>query len=199
MIIFIKNKTGGAGQFAVVIGNIEPLDFSSDSSKDFEFQNLVKGGNIPSEYIGACEKGFFDIMEKGPLAAFPMVGIKVNLIDGKYHDVDSSDMAFRICSRSAMKQAIAKADAVLLEPIMNIEVETPTEYQGSVIGDLSSRRGVIKSSETRDDLTIIKVSAPLSQMFGYATSLRSATAGKAGYSMEFEKYSTVPKVYKKKS
>ena len=187
-----KKQTGGAGQFAVVIGNIEPLDFSSDSSKDFEFQNLVKGGNIPSEYIGACEKGFFDIMEKGPLAAFPMVGIKVNLQDGKYHDVDSSDMAFRICSRSAMKQAIARADAVLLEPIMNIEVETPTEYQGAVIGDLSSRRGVIKRSETRDDLTVIAVSAPLSQMFGYATSLRSATAGKAGYSMEFEKYATVP-------
>ena len=107
--------------------------------------------------------------------------VKVNLKDGKYHDVDSSDMAFRICSRAAMKQAIAKADAVLLEPIMNIEVETPTEYQGAVIGDLSSRRGVIfKSSETRDDLTIIEVSAPLSQMFGYAIhSLRSATAGKA--------------------
>ena len=187
-----KKQTGGAGQFAVVIGSIEPLDYETDS-KEFEFANLVKGGNIPTEYIGACEKGFQDIMEKGPLAAFPMVGIKVKLVDGKYHDVDSSDMAFRICSRNAMKQAIAKADAVLLEPIMKVEVETPTEYQGSVIGDLSARRSVIKGTETRDDLTVVEASAPLAQMFGYATSLRSATAGKASYSMEFEKYSTVPK------
>ena len=122
-----------------------------------------------------------------------MVGIRVNLVDGKYHDVDSSDMAFRICSRNAIKQAIAKADAVLLEPIMGIEVETPNEYQGTIIGDLSSRRGVIKGTETRDDLTIITASAPLAQMFGYATNLRSATAGKATYSMEFEKYSPVPR------
>ena len=188
-----KKQTGGAGQFAVVIGNIQPLKFESDKMKEFEFNNLVKGGNIPGEYIGACEKGFQDIMQKGPLAAFPMVGISVNLVDGKYHDVDSSDMAFRICSRHAMKQAIAKADAVLLEPIMCVEVETPTEYQGAVIGDLSSRRGVIKSTETRDNLTVIEASAPLSQMFGYATNLRSATAGKASYSMEFEKYSAVPR------
>ena len=188
-----KKQTGGAGQFAVVMGNIQPLKEEDNEIKEFEFNNLVKGGNIPGEYIGACEKGFYDIMQKGPLAAFPMVGIKVNLVDGKYHDVDSSDMAFRICSRNAMKQAIAKADAVLLEPIMGIEVETPTEYQGTIIGDLSSRRGVIKGTETRENLTIITASAPLAQMFGYATNLRSATAGKATYSMEFEKYSSVPR------
>lgn len=189
-----KKQTGGAGQFAVVIGNIEPLENTEKGEiKEFKFNNLVKGGNIPSEYIGACEKGFYDVMQKGPLAAFPMVGISVNLVDGKYHDVDSSDMAFRICSRNAMKQAVSKADAVLLEPIMGIEVETPSEYQGTVIGDLSSRRGVIKGTETRDNLTVITVSAPLSQMFGYATNLRSATAGKASYSMEFEKYSIVPR------
>lgn len=187
-----KKQTGGSGQYAVVSGSIEPLDFEKDA-KEFEFVNLVKGGNIPTEYIGACEKGFFDIMEKGPLAAFQMVGIRVKLVDGKYHDVDSSDMAFRICSRNAMKQAISKADAVLLEPMMKVEVETPTEYQGTVIGDLSSRRAIINSTETRDDLTIINSRAPLAQMFGYATSLRSATAGKASYTMEFEKYSPVPK------
>jgi elongation factor G len=188
-----KKQTGGAGQFAVVIGNIKPLEADGEEIKEFEFNNLVKGGNIPSEYIGACEKGFYDIMQKGPLAAFPMVGVQVNLVDGKYHDVDSSDMAFRICSRNAMKQAVSRADAVLLEPIMGIEVETPTEYQGTVIGDLSSRRGVIKGTETRDNLTIINANAPLSQMFGYATNLRSATAGKATYSMEFERYNPVPR------
>lgn len=188
-----KKQTGGAGQFAVVIGNIKPLEADKDEIKEFEFNNLVKGGNIPSEYIGACEKGFYDIMQKGPLAAFPMVGIQVNLVDGKYHDVDSSDMAFRICSRNAMKQAVGRADAVLLEPIMSIEVETPIEYQGTVIGDLSARRGVIRGTETRDNLTVINVGAPLSQMFGYATNLRSATAGKATYSMEFEKYAPVPR------
>ena len=189
-----KKQTGGAGQFAVVMGNIAPLEnIAGEEIKEFEFNNLVKGGNIPGEYIGACEKGFYDVMQKGPLAAFPMVGIKVNLVDGKYHDVDSSDMAFRICSRNAMKQAVAKADAVLLEPIMGIEVETPSEYQGTVIGDLSSRRGIVKGTETRNSLTVITASAPLSQMFGYATNLRSATAGKASYSMEFEKYSVVPR------
>jgi elongation factor G len=188
-----KKQTGGSGQYACVIGNIEPLVYENEETKEFEFENHVKGGNIPSEYIGACEKGFEDIMAEGPLAAFPMVGVKVNLIDGKYHDVDSSDMAFRICARQAMKQAVHKADAVLLEPMMKVEVETPSEYQGAVIGDLSSRRGIIGGSDVRDDQTIITASVPLAEMFGYATTLRSATAGKANYSMEFEKYNPCPK------
>ena len=140
-----KKQTGGSGQFAGVTGLIEPLPL--DHEEGFEFENKIFGGSIPSEHIGACEKGFKDVMEKGPLAAFPMVNIKVTLNEGKYHDVDSSDLAYQLASRYAMRQAVAKANPVLLEPVMKVEVETPSEYQGSVIGDLSSRRGVIYGSE----------------------------------------------------
>ena len=185
-----KKQTGGSGQFAGVSGLIEPLPM--DSEESFEFVNGIRGGAIPSEYIQACEKGFRDVMEKGPLAAFPMVGIKVTLSDGKYHDVDSSDLAFRLASRAAMKQAVHRANPVLLEPIMKVEVETPADYQGSVIGDLSSRRGVIYGSEVKGEDTVISAGVPLGEMFGYATELRSMTAGKASYSMEFEKYAPTP-------
>ena len=153
----------------------------------------MKGGNIPTEYIGSCEKGFKDVMAEGPLAAYPMIGIKVNLVDGKYHDVDSSDLAFRICSRVAMKQAVRKASPIILEPMMKVEVESPSEYQGAVIGDLSSRRGIISNTTDNGDMVIIESTIPLSEMFGYATQLRSYTAGKASYSMEFEKYSATPR------
>jgi len=122
-----------------------------------------------------------------------MVGIKVNLDDGKYHDVDSSDMAFKICARQALKKAVHQAKAVILEPIMKVEVETPTEFQGSVIGDLSSRRGVIGGTDLRDDLTVVTVTVPLSDMFGYSTVLRSLTQGKATFSMEFDSYAQCPK------
>ena len=185
-----KKQTGGSGQFAGVSGMIEPLP--RDSEESFVFENKIFGGSIPSEHIQACEKGFRDVMEKGPLAAFPMVGIKVTLRDGKYHDVDSSDLAYRLASRAAMKQAVHKANPVLLEPIMKVEVETPSDYQGSVIGDLSSRRGVIYGSEVKGEDTVIDAGVPLGEMFGYATELRSMTAGKASYSMEFEKYTSTP-------
>jgi elongation factor G len=188
-----KKQTGGAGQYACVIGNIEPLLYDDPDMPEFEFVNSVKGGNIPSEYINACEAGFRDVMAEGPLAAFPMVGIRVNLADGKYHDVDSSDMAFRICARQAIKQAVQKANAVLLEPVMKVEVETPTEYQGPVISDLSSRRGVIGGTEVRDETAVITVNVPLSEMFGYSTTLRSLTQGKATFSMEFDRYTVCPK------
>lgn len=188
-----KKQTGGSGQFACAMGDIAPIAFDEAGAEEFVFENHIKGGNIPSEYIGACEKGFFDIMVKGPLAEFPMVGIHVNLRDGKYHDVDSSDMAFRLCCRQAMKQAVSKAQPVLLEPIMKVEVETPEEFQGGVIGDLSARRGIIAGMETRDDVTVVNASVPLAEMFGYSTALRSNTAGKATYSMEFEKYSILPR------
>ena len=187
-----KKQTGGAGQYACVMGDIERIE-SNDESKDFDFVNFVKGGNIPSEYIGACEKGFQDVMNKGPLGAFPMVGIKVNLRDGKYHDVDSSDLAFRLCSRAAMKQAVRNAEPVILEPMMKVEVETPSEYQGSVIGELSSKRGIIAGTEVKDDQTIVNATVPLSSMFGYATDLRSVTAGKATFTMELEKYAVTQK------
>ncbi|MBU2646899.1 elongation factor G [bacterium] len=188
-----KKQTGGSGQYACVIGNIEPLDFDNPEAEEFEFNNMVKGGNIPSEYINACAAGFKDVMQKGPLAGFPMVGVHVNLVDGKYHDVDSSDMAFRICARQAMKNAVQKADAHLLEPIMKVEVETPTEFQGTVISDLSSRRGVIGGTMVREKITVITVSVPLSAMFGYSTTLRSATQGKATFSMEFDNYAICPR------
>ncbi len=188
-----KKQTGGSGQFAQVVGTVEPFNYDDPEMEDFEFNNQVKGGSIPSEYIRACEAGFKDIMAEGPMAAFPVVGVKVNLVDGKHHEVDSSDMAFRICSRQAMKQAIRSAGSHLLEPMMKVEVETPSEYQGGVIGDLSSRRGVIGGTEIKEGITVITVMVPLSEMFGYATTLRSATQGKATFSMEFNNYSTCPK------
>lgn len=191
-----KKQTGGSGQYAGVSGSIEPLP--ADSEEDFEFVNDIFGGKIPAEHIPACEKGFQDVMEKGPLAAFPMVGIKVTLNDGKYHDVDSSDLAYRLACRNAMKQAISKANPVILEPIMKVEVETPDDYQGSVIGDLSSRRGVIYGSEINQGETIIRAGVPLSEMFGYATVLRSMSAGKATYTMEFEKYAETPSFVQEK-
>lgn len=192
-----KKQTGGSGQFAVVIGDIEPLsavEAAEADGEEFVFEDHVKGGNIPSEYIGSCEKGFRDIMGKGPLAEFPIVGIKVNLRDGKSHDVDSSDLAFRLCSRAAMREAIQKAAPCLLEPIMKVEVETPEEFQGAVIGDLSSRRGIIVGMEAREEVTVINAGVPLSEMFGYSTALRSSTAGKATYTMEFQRYAPLPKL-----
>lgn len=188
-----KKQTGGAGQYACVIGNIEQQISDDPEMEDFVFQNNVRGGNIPSEYIKACRAGFLDVMAEGPLAGFPVVGIKVNLNDGKYHDVDSSDMAFRICARQAMKQAVRNAGSHLLEPVMKVEVETPSEFQGVVISDLSSRRGVIGGTEVRDEITVITVNVPLSEMFGYSTTLRSITQGKATFSMEFERYGVCPK------
>ena len=192
-----KKQTGGAGQYAAVMGKIEPLEITAgiddEEAKEFEFINSVKGGAIPAEYIGACETGFRDVMSAGPLAGFPIIGVKVYLEDGKHHEVDSSDMAFRLCARQAMKQAVRSADAILLEPIMRVEVETPSEFQGVVIGDLSSKRGVIGGTDLRDNMTVVTVTIPLSEMFGYATTLRSITQGKAIFSMEFDSYSPCPK------
>lgn len=185
-----KKQTGGSGQYAVVMGNIEPMEANSEET--YEFNDLIKGGNIPSEYIPAVDKGCQDVMGQGPLAAFPVVGVRVNLTDGKYHDVDSSDMAFRIAARNAMREAIRKASPKILEPMMKVEVETPEEYQGSVIGDLSSRRGIIGAMNSRNDVSVVNASVPLAEMFGYSTALRSLTAGKATYSMEFESFVPAP-------
>ncbi len=185
-----KKQTGGSGQYAGVSGSIEPLD--TDHESGFEFVNEIYGGAIPSEHIQACEKGFRDVMQKGPLAAFPMVGVRVTLKDGKYHEVDSSDLTYQIASRAAMRNAVANAAPVLMEPVMKLEVETPTEFQGPVIGDISSRRGVIYGTQVKENETVINAGVPLGEMFGYATQLRSLTSGKANYSMEFEKYSQCP-------
>lgn len=190
-----KKQTGGAGQFAKVAGTIRPLLDSEKETEDqvFRFHNKIKGGSIPSEFIGSCEKGFGDVIDKGPLAAFPVINTQVFLEDGQAHDVDSSDLAFRIAARSAMRQAIKDAGPVLLEPIMKVEVESPDEYQGSVIGDLSSRRGIIQGSESNENGdAIINALIPLSEMFGYSTDLRSMSAGKASYTMEFAKYTECP-------
>ncbi len=190
-----KKQTGGSGQFGQVVGVIRPLSDERKERDDtnFSFKNNIKGGSIPSEFIGACEKGFEDVMDKGPLAAFPLINVEVDLNDGKYHDVDSSDLAFRIASRQAMRQGISRADAVILEPYMQVQVETPDEFQGFVIGDLSSRRGLIQGSETNSGgETIINAQVPLSEMFGYSTDLRSGSAGKASYSMEFSEYKECP-------
>ncbi|MEX2606139.1 MAG: elongation factor G, partial [Kiritimatiellia bacterium] len=140
----------------------------------------------------AINKGCQDVMGEGPLAAFPVVGVRVNLRDGKYHDVDSSDMAFRIAARNAMREAIRKANPKILEPMMKVEVETPEEYQGSVIGDLSSRRGIIGAMSSRSEVCVVNATVPLAEMFGYSTALRSMSAGKATYSMEFESFSPAP-------
>jgi elongation factor G len=190
-----KKQSGGSGQFGKVAGMIKPLADSRKEREDqvFRMVNEIKGGVIPNEFIPSCEKGFNDVMNKGPLAAFPVINVEAYLQDGQAHDVDSSDIAFRIAARMAMRQAIKDANPVLLEPIMKVEVETPNDYQGFVIGDLSSRRGVILGSETTDSGdAIINAHVPLSEMFGYATVLRSGTAGKAGYSMEFAKYEPCP-------
>jgi len=190
-----KKQTGGSGQFAKVAGKLRPLAAERKEREDqvYRFVNEIKGGVIPNEFIPSCDKGFNDVMNKGPLAAFPVIDVEVFLQDGQYHDVDSSDLAFRIAARMAMRDAIKNANPILLEPIMKVEVETPQDYQGFVIGDLSSRRGVILGSETTETGdAIINAHVPLSEMFGYATVLRSGTAGKAGYSMEFAKYEPCP-------
>jgi elongation factor G len=188
-----KKQTGGAGQYGCVVGDLRPLDEEeTEAGENFIFVNKIKGGNIPSEYIPACEAGFKDVLEFGPLAGYPMLGFHVTLLDGKYHDVDSSDMAFKLAARGAMRQAIAKANPQLLEPMMKVEVETPAEFQGSVIGDLSSRRGIIQGTDSVGDDTIVTSLVPLSEMFGYSTTLRSMSQGKANFSMEFEKYMIAP-------
>jgi len=188
-----KKQSGGSGQFASISGDLEPMDPNDAGSTTMEFNDFIKGGNIPSEFIPSVEKGFNDAMAEGPLAAFPVVGVRANLRDGKYHDVDSSDMAFRLCARTAMKKAILQGEPKLLEPIMSVEIESPEEYQGSIVGDVSSRRGVINGMATRDNICVVNASVPLSEMFGYSTAVRSLSAGKAGYSMEFEKYAETPR------
>ena len=196
-----KKQSGGSGQFGKVAGKIKFLAEDRKEREDqvFRMVNEIKGGSIPNEFIPSCEKGFNDVMNKGPLAAFPVINVEAYLQDGQSHDVDSSDLAFRIAARMAMRQAIKDAQPVLLEPIMKVEVETPQDFQGFVIGDLSSRRGVILGSETTDSGdAIINAHVPLSEMFGYATVLRSGTAGKAGYSMEFAKYEPCPSFVQEK-
>jgi len=185
---FIR-QTGGRGQYGHVYIEIEPLE----PGKGFEFENKVVGGTIPREYIPAVEKGIRESADRGILAGYPIVDIKARLYDGSYHDVDSSEMAFKIAGSMAFKEAIKNAKPVLLEPIMSLEIVTPEEYLGDVIGDLNSRRGRIINIEKRGNVQVIKGQAPLAEMFGYATDLRSKTQGRATYTMQFSHYNEVPK------
>ena len=183
-----KKQTGGSGQYAEITFDLEP----NDPGKGYEFASQVSGGRIPKEYIPAVDSGMQDAMTTGPLAGFPMVDIKVNLTDGKHHDVDSSDMAFKIAATAAFRDAARRAKPVLLEPIMAVDVVTPEEYMGDVIGDLNGRRGKIDSMEQRGREQIVKAHVPLSEMFGYATELRSRTQGRATHTMQFDTYRQTP-------
>ncbi|NLW13058.1 MAG: elongation factor G, partial [Trueperella sp.] len=186
-----KKQTGGSGQFAKIQFNLEPLEVEGD--KTYEFVNAVTGGRIPREYISPTDQGFQDAMNVGVLAGYPMVGVKAILVDGASHDVDSSEMAFKIAGSMGFKEAARKANPVILEPIMAVEVRTPEEYMGDVIGDINSRRGQIASMEDAQGVKVIRAQVPLSEMFGYIGDLRSKTSGRAVYSMEFSSYAEVPR------
>jgi len=185
---FIR-QTGGRGQYGHVVINIAP----AEPGQGLVFEDKIVGGVIPKEYIGPIEQGIREAMESGVLAGYPMVDVRIELIDGSYHDVDSSEMAFKIAGSMALKEGARRADPVLLEPIMNVEVVTPGDYMGDVMGDLSSRRGKIGGMTQRADAQVIGASVPLAEMFGYSTALRSLTQGRAVYSMEFSHYEEVPK------
>lgn len=181
-------QTGGSGQFGVVVLNVEP----NEAGAGFVFENKITGGSVPREYIPSVEHGIKGAMESGVLAGYPMVDVKVELIDGKYHEVDSSTMAFEFAGSIGFKEACNRSGALLLEPIQDVEVTTPEEYMGEVMGDLSSRRGRIEGMEPRGNAQIVRARVPLSELFGYATALRSLTQGRANYSMQFGRYEEVP-------
>lgn len=181
-------QTGGRGQYGHVVLEISP----SKPSEGFEFTNSIKGGAIPREYIPAVEKGVIGVLQKGILAGYPVVDVKVNLIDGSYHDVDSSELAFKLAASECFKRAFTKCEPVLLEPYMSLEITTPEEYVGNIVGNVCSRRGKVLGIDTKGNQQIISAEAPLAEMFGYASSLRSLSSGRANYSMHFEKYLEVP-------
>ncbi|MFJ9390316.1 elongation factor G [Nocardioides sp. NPDC101246] len=188
-----KKQTGGSGQFAKVVISVEPnIDEETGLGAGYEFANNVTGGRVPKEYIPSVDQGAQDAMEFGILAGFPMVDVKVSLEDGAYHDVDSSELAFKIAGNQAFKEAARMAKAVLLEPMFAVEVTTPDTYLGTVIGDINSRRGQVSSQEERHGDMVVQALVPLSEMFGYVGDLRSKTSGQASYSMEFDSYAEVP-------
>jgi len=185
-----KKQTGGSGQFAHVVGRLIPL--GDDAEDPYEFEDNITGGRIPREYIPAVSKGFAAVMEKGPLAGYQIVACKLCLDDGSYHDVDSSEMAFRTAAKGAFRQAFAKSKPHLREPIMTVAIESPMEYMGSVCGDVNSRRGMIQNTEDRQTYGVIRAEVPLANMFGYATILRGLTKGMATFTMEMSRYARVP-------
>ncbi len=184
-----KKQSGGRGQFGHVLCLIRP----GETGSGFKFTNVIKGASIPNEYIPGCEKGFKEAVTRGILAGYPVVDVEIELYDGSYHDVDSSELAFKIAAAQAFKEGAIRANPVILEPIMNVEIVTPEDYLGDVMGDISSRRGVIQETGDRGMAKFVKAKLPLASMFGYATDLRSVTQGRASYSMEFANYDKVPK------
>ena len=182
-------QSGGRGQYGDCWLRLEPLE----AGKGYEFVNEVVGGVIPKEYIPAVDKGVQEQVANGVIAGYPVVDVKVTVFDGSYHEVDSSEMAFKIAGSMAFKQGFVKADPVLLEPVMKVEVETPEDYMGDVIGDLNRRRGLVEGMEDGPSGKIVRAFVPLAEMFGYATDLRSQTQGRASYSMEFGRYAETPK------
>jgi elongation factor G len=188
-----KKQTGGSGQFAKVVVNLGPnIDPETGTGAGYEFVNNVTGGRIPREYIPSVDQGAQEAMEFGVLAGYPMVDVKVSLEDGGYHDVDSSELAFKIAGNQAFKEAARMAKPVLLEPVFAVEVVTPETFLGTVIGDINSRRGQIQAQEERHGDMVVSALVPLSEMFGYVGDLRSKTSGQASYSMEFDSYAEVP-------
>jgi elongation factor G len=183
-----KKQTGGSGQFARVKFEVE----SGELGSGFEFESKIVGGAVPKEYIPGVEKGLKSVLDNGVLAGFPVIDLKVTLIDGAYHEVDSSALAFEIASRAALREALQKAGPKLLEPIMKVEVVSPDEYLGGVIGDLNSRRGQVQGQEVRGNATVLNALVPLANMFGYVNTLRSMSQGRAQYSMQFAHYAQVP-------
>jgi len=182
-----KKQTGGSGQYGRVAGVMEPL-----AEKDYEFVDAIKGGAIPNEYIPSCDKGFRKAMEKGSLIGAPIVGVKCTINDGQYHPVDSSDIAFQTAAIGAFREAYEKAKPVILEPIMKVSIEGPTEFQGNMFGLINQRRGVILETTDENNMSVVNAEVPLSEMFGFSTILRSSTQGKAEFTMEFLKYGRVP-------
>ena len=186
-----KKQTGGSGQFGKVVGYIEPLP--SDAVQNYEFVDEITGGSIPREFIPACDKGFQEAIKEGRLIGFPIVGVRVVINDGSYHDVDSSEQAFKTAALMGFREAYEKAGAAVLEPMMKLETTAPEEFQGSVMGQINQRRGMIINSGTNEGYAVIDAEVPLNEMFGYSTDLRSATQGKGEFTMEFLRYSIVPR------
>jgi elongation factor G len=180
-------QTGGSGQYGIVYINIEPAP-----GEGFDFVNSIKGGSIPTEYIPSVEKGVEEALETGVRAGYPLVDVRVTLVDGKYHETDSSELAFKVAGSLALQEAAKRAKPVLLEPVFKVEVVTPEEYMGDVIGDLNRRRGLVQGMEPRGNAQVVTAMVPLSEMFGYATDVRSMTQGRAQYTMQFERYDEVP-------
>jgi elongation factor G len=185
-----KKQTGGSGQFAHIVGKLSPLESVSEDS--FEFEEHVVGGRIPKQYIPAIEKGFRDILDKGPLAEYPVVGTKIDLDDGSFHEVDSSEKAFYTAAQGCFREYFRQAGPKLLEPIMKMEIEVPEDFQGTVVGDVIRRRGVMTSNDVVDGNSVILAEVPLAETFGYATDLRSMTQGQGTFTMELETYRQTP-------